>query len=118
MRAVSFDEAIAHTPLGEGRYLTSTPPEWLATSRSPGGLVGAQLFTGLQAMVPDRNFRPRSMTVHLLRAPEDSEYEVHVDVLRAGRTFMSLSGSVIQNGKLIAIGLGGFGTDRPSPEFD
>ena len=118
MRAVSFDEAIAHTPLGEGRYLTSTPPEWLATSRSPGGLVGAQLFTGLQAMVPDRNFRPRSMTVHLLRAPEDSEYEVHVDVLRSGRTFMSLSGSVIQNGKLIAIGLGGFGTDRPSPEFD
>ena len=118
MRAVSFDEAIAHTPLGEGRFRTSTPPEWLATSRSPGGLVGAQLFTGLQAMVPDEHFRPRSLTVHLLRAPQDGEYEVHVEVLRMGRTFVSLSGRVIQGEKLIATGLGGFGTERSGPEFD
>tara|TARA_B100001146_G_scaffold224690_1_gene243605 strand:+ start:3549 stop:4355 length:807 start_codon:yes stop_codon:yes gene_type:complete len=118
MAAASFDEVIAHTPLGDGRFRTSTPPEWLATSRSPGGLVGAQLFTGLQALVPDQDFRPRSFTIHLLRAPEDGHYEVHAEVLRVGRTLVSLSGRVIQGEKLIATGLGSFGTDRPGPEFD
>jgi len=114
----SFDQAIAHVPLGDGRFRTSTPRDWLASSRSPGGLIGAQLFAGLQAMVPDSSFRPRSFTIHLLRAPETREYEVQVEVLRTGRTYMSLSGRIVQGNKLIATALGGFGTDRLSPDFD
>lgn len=114
----SFDQAIAHTPLGDGKFRTLTPPEWQASTRSPGGLVGAQLFAGLQAIVPDSNFRPRSFTIHLLRAPQQQEYEVQAEILRVGRTYANLIGRVTQGEKLIATALAGFGTDRLSPDLD
>ncbi|WP_419851220.1 acyl-CoA thioesterase [Candidatus Poriferisocius sp.] len=118
MTAASFDEAIAHTPLGDGRYRASTPPSWMASGRVPAGLVEAQLMAGLAATVTDPQYRPLSFTAHLLRAPGEGDYEVQTDVLRTGRTLVSTAARVVQDDKLIATALASFATDRPSPEFD
>ena len=118
MTAASFDDAIAHTPLGDGRFRTATPPSWMASGRVPAGLVEAQLMAGLAATVTDPQYRPLSCTAHLLRAPGEGDYEVQTDVLRTGRTLISTSARVVQNDKLIATALASFATDRPSPDLD
>ena len=118
MKSASFDEAIAHTPLGDGLFRTATPPSWMASGRVPAGLVEAQLMAGLAAKVTDPQYRPLSFTAHLLRAPGEGDYEVQTEVLRTGRTLVSTAARVVQEGKLIATALASFATDRPSPEFD
>ena len=115
---VSYDEAITLTPLGSGRFRAATPASWMASGRAPGGLVEAQLFAGLEAIVENQEFRPISFSAYLLRAPADGDYEVQAEVLRMGRTLGHLSAKIVQNDKLIATALGSFGTSRDSPDFD
>lgn len=115
---VSFDDAIALEPLGDGRFLTTTPPSWSASGRAPGGLVEAQLFAAADAVVDRADHRPLSFTAHLLRAPVEGDYEVRAEVLRSGRTMSTLSAEIVQHDKLIATALASFASERSSPDFD
>ena len=92
----SFDDAISLRRLGNDRFMASTPPSWSVSGRAPGGLLEAQLFAGIEATVDGEALRPLSFTAHLLRAPTTQPYEVHVDVLRAGRTVWTLSARIVQ----------------------
>ena len=114
----SFDDAIALRRLGNDRFAASTPPAWSASGRAPGGLLEAQLFAGIEATVDGEALRPLSFTAHLLRAPTTQPYEVHVDVLRAGRTVWTLSARIVQDGRLIATALSSYAAERPGPDFD
>lgn len=116
--SVSFDQAIALTPDGAGQHRGSVVPSWSASGRAPGGLVEAQLLAAMTATVDDTSRGALSFTAHLLRAPTEGDFEVHSEVLRAGRTMSSLSGRMMQDGKLIATALASFAVDRPSPDFD
>lgn len=115
---VSFDDAIALTPIGPSRFGARTPPSWMASGRAPGGLVEAQLLAAIEACVDDPERRPLSFTAHLLRAPADGPYEIQVEVLREGRTTTNLSGVITQAGKVIATSLAIFAVGRPGPDFD
>ena len=114
----SFDDAIALRRLGNDRFMASTPPSWSASGRAPGGLLEAQLFAGIEATVDGEALRPLSFTAHLLRALATQPYEVHVEVLRAGRTVWNLSARIVQDGRLIATALSSYAAQRPGPEFD
>jgi len=114
----SFDDAIALRRLGDGRFEASTPPSWTASGRAPGGLLEAQMFAGIDATADGDALRPLSFTAHLLRAPAAESYEVHVDVLRAGRTVWTLAVRIVQDAKLIATALCSYAAERPGPDFD
>lgn len=119
MALVSFDDAIALRPLGHGRYTASPPRSWaVASGRTAGGLMAAQLLAGAIAVVDDADRPPLSFTAHLLRAPAEGEFEVQAEVLRAGRSIINVAARAVQNDKLIATALGSFATSRPSPELD
>lgn len=119
MALVSFDDAIALHPLGDGRYTACPPRSWaVASGRTAGGLMAAQLLAGATAVVDDPERPPLSFTAHLLRAPAEGEFEVHAEVLRTGRSIINATAQVTQDGKLIATALASFATSRPSPEFD
>lgn len=118
MAAVTFDDAIALTSVGEGRYGVTVPTSWTASGRAAGGLVEAQLFAGLAELMSDSGKQPLSFTAHLLRAPEAGEAEVQAEVLRNGRTLANLEVRMTQNNKLIATALASFATSRPGPDLD
>lgn len=114
----SFDDAIAVEPLGEGRYRAVVPSDWTASGRAAGGLVEAQLFSGVAALMEGSEKSPLSFTAHLLRAPEVGGVEVLVEVLREGRSLATLAVRMVQHDRLIATALSSFATARPSPDFD
>lgn len=114
----TFDDAIALRRLGDGHFEASTPPSWTASGRAPGGLLEAQLLAAIDSIVEDDGLRPLSFTAHLLRAPAEGDYEIHVEVLRAGRTVWSLAARILQGGKLIATALSSYAAERTGPDFD
>jgi acyl-CoA thioesterase len=114
----SFDDAIAVDALGDGRFEVTVPPGWTASGRAAGGLVEAQLFAGLAAVMADSDKSPLSFTAHLLRAPQAGEAEVHAEILREGRTVANLAVRMTQDDKLIATALASFATARSSPDLD
>ena len=76
------------------------------------------MFAGIDATVDGEGVRPLSFTAHLLRAPTTQPYEIHVDVLRAGRTVWTLSARIVQDDRLIATALSSYAAERPGPDFD
>ena len=113
-----FDDAIALESLGEGVYRTEIPMAWTASGRASGGLVEAQLFTGAADSITGSEVQPLSFTAHLLRAAETGAAEVHVELLREGRSLVNLAARMVQNDRLIATALVSFGLERPGPDFD
>ena len=121
-----FDDDIALHPAGDGTLHGEIAPGW-HTPRGPlGGYVMAIVLNGMLAAVGDDARQPRSLTVHFLRPPHDGPVEVAPAVERAGRTMTTATARLTQDGKLIAIAVGAFGTpwegpllvDAPMPRVD
>ena len=99
-------------------------------ARGPnGGYLAAVLLRALQARVNDLNggatFRPpRSLTVHYPAAPAVGPAVVTTDIVRAGRSLVTASARLEQNGKPMAVALAAFSpawpgetwSDRTSPD--
>ncbi len=49
---------------------------------------------------------PRSLTVHFLRPPAEGALELEIEVERAGRSASSLTGRILQEGRLMALAIG------------
>jgi len=112
---LSFDEDIALRPLGDGRYEGEISGEW-RTPRGPlGGYVMALMLRGMEEAVADPGRMPRSCTMHFLRPPKPGPIAVEATVERAGRTLTSVSGRMVQEGKLMGLALGAFSTAWESP---
>ena len=61
---------------------------------------------------------PRSCTMHFLRPPKPGPITVEATVERAGRTLTSVSGRMMQEGKLMGLALGAFSPAWQSPLLD
>jgi acyl-CoA thioesterase len=115
---LSFDEDIALRPAGDGRYEGEIRGGWW-TPRGPlGGYVMALMLCGLEAAVADPARMPRSCTMHFLRPPKPGPIVVEATAERAGRTLTSVSGRMVQEGKLMGLALGAFSTAWESPLLD
>src|SRR5215213_1119907 len=101
---VPFAADTAVTPLGEGRYGAIIRPAW-RVERPNGGYVGAVILRAVTTELADPARRPRSMTVHYLRPPEDGPAEVEVTVERSGRRMTSLTARLTQDDRPLAIAL-------------
>ena len=112
---MSFDENTALTPDGDGAYRGQLHDGWW-TPRGPlGGYVMAIILRGLMLAVGDEERRPRSLTVHFLRAPSPGEVVVRAAVERAGRSLTTASARLEQEGELMAIALAALSKPWPGP---
>jgi acyl-CoA thioesterase len=105
----ALDTAV--TALGDGRYRAAIDPRW-RVERPNGGYVAAILLRAVTAELDDPPRRPRSVTVHYLRPPEDGPVEVDVTVERAGRTMSAVSARLSQDGRPLALALVSAGITR------
>ena len=114
-----FDDDIALTATGEGRWEGEIAPGW-DTPRGPlGGYVMAILMRGFELAVDDPE--PGSPLGHRpLRCARRTTGPVTVGatVERQGRSLTTVSGRLEQDGKLIALALGAYSTPWESPLLD
>jgi len=101
----SLDEAVAVEPLGEGRYRGSIAPEWFGPPGPNGGFVAALMLRAIRTEVGDDERLPRSLTVHYLLPPAEGAAEVEVSVERSGRSATTCSARLLQDGRVLTLGL-------------
>lgn len=113
-----FDDDIALTAAGEGRWEGAIAPGW-DTPRGPlGGYVMAILMRGFELAIADPLRSARSVTVHFARSPHAGPVVVSTAIERQGRSLTTISGRLEQDGKLIALGLGAYSVAWESPLLD
>ncbi len=112
-----FDRDTQVEPLGGGRYRARIDRGWWIVRGPNGGYVAAVLMRALQDGVGDRARRPRSLTVHFPRPPEEGPVAIETRVERRGRSVSFLSGRMSQGGRTVALALAAFGAPRPGPEI-
>lgn len=112
-----FTEHTAVTPRGDGCYEASIDPSWWIIRGPNGGYLAAIVARAVLAEVAGTGQRLRSLTLHYLRAPAEGPCVVEVVVERRGRTLTSLSIRVVQDGRLMLLGLAATAVDRPGPDF-
>jgi len=113
----SFDEDTALTPVSEGKWEGAIADGW-ATPRGPlGGYVMALVLRAFEEAVADSSRSARSVTMHFLRPPSVGPVTVEATVERAGRSLATVSGRLIQEGKLIGIALGAYSAPWESPHL-
>ena len=116
--AGDFDRSAGVERVADGRYRAPVTLDWGARGRTQGGFVAAQLLLAMTDAVGDPERPLRSFTCHLVRAPDLGHFDVEVTIERAGRTVTYVSGRIVQDGRLMALGIAVFGVDRPGPDWD
>ncbi len=112
-----FDDDIALSDAGEGRYRGRISPDWSIVRGANGGHIAAIVLGAMQRTVADPSREPRSLTVHFARVPSNDGFEIETSVEREGRTMSNLSARMTQEGKLIALAISVFASPREGPGF-
>lgn len=121
-----LDDDLALNEAGDRVWDGAIAPGW-DTPRGPlGGYVLAILVRSLELAVDDPRRTARSVTAHFLRPPTDGPVRVSAAIERAGRSLITVSGRLEQEGKLIALALAAFSmpfdgpqlADAPMPEVE
>jgi acyl-CoA thioesterase len=112
-----FDTDTALTPLGPGLYRGRIDRGWWIVNGPNGGYVAAILLRALQLEVNDKERAPRSLTLHYLRPPAEGPVDVAVAIERSGRTLTTATVRLLQDGRLLAIGIGAFAKSRSGFTF-
>ncbi len=93
-----FDEEVAVTRTGEGRYRGHVDPHWNIGDNPNGGYLVSIALAAMADAVdhPD----PVSVTAHYLRPGSPGEVaDIRVDIIRAGRSLSSVRATLAQQGK-------------------
>ena len=112
-----FDTDTAVWPTGENRFETRIDPGWRVVTGPNGGYVAAILLRALTLAQGDPARAPRSLTIHYTSPPEAGPAVLETRIERAGRSLTTLSGRLLQAGKLRALALAAFSTEREGPAF-
>lgn len=112
-----FDADTAVWPASEGGYQTRIDPGWWVVTGPNGGYVAAILLRALSLAQGDPLRTPRSLTIHYTSPPQAGPAVVETQVERSGRSLTSVSGRLVQGGKLRALALAAFSTELAGPEF-
>jgi acyl-CoA thioesterase len=112
-----FDRDTALVATGDGVYEGRVDGGWRIVRGANGGHMAAIVLRAMM-LADDSDRTPRTLTVHFTRAPKDDE-AIRVSVVRerAGRTMSTLTARMEQDGKLVAVGLASFSSERNGPEF-
>ena len=122
---MGFDDDIALSALGDGRYAGEIVEHWW-TPRGPlGGYVMAMMLNGVVLEVGEPERAPRTLTIHFLRPPAAGPVAVITKVERAGRSLSTARSRSRQEGERLALVLvasrawpGRHLDDAPTPEVE
>lgn len=103
---MSFDDAIALSPLGEGRYGCDISRDYWIVAGPNGGYIGALLVAAAEDDIDDPSRQLAGMTVHYLRRPSEGPAELQVTTLHHGRSVAYRRVELIQGHRLVASGTG------------
>jgi acyl-CoA thioesterase len=111
---MSFDADTALAEVGENRWRGTVPATWSIGTGPNGGFMAALAAraAGLAAGAP-----PRSLTLHYLAPPAESEIDVAAEVVRAGRSATFLRIVLTQQERPVVLALavcGAWYDDAPS----
>jgi acyl-CoA thioesterase len=112
-----FDTDTAVTPLSPGHYRGRIDRGWWIINGPNGGYVAAILLRALQMEVNDPERAPRSLTLHYLRPPAEGPVDIAVTIERSGRTLTTATVRLLQDGRLLALGIGAFAKSREGFSF-
>lgn len=96
-------------PEGLG-FVTEIPQDWTQGRTTFGGLLAAIAIRGLQSVSQGRPMR--SFLMDCLAPTLPGELNIHVDVLRVGRSLLHARATLSQQGQTRALLLGTFGESR------
>jgi acyl-CoA thioesterase len=86
--------------------------DWWIVFGPNGGFLAAMLVKAMGAAVDDHSRAPRSLTIHYTAAPREGPVRIRTMIERAGRTLTTVSARMEQDGRLIALAIGAFSSDR------
>jgi acyl-CoA thioesterase len=98
-----------------GEYRAEVVRSWWIVNGPNGGFVAALVLRAIVAEVADPQRRPRSLTLHYLRAPTEGPVRIDVTVERSGRTVTNVSARLSQEGRTMALALAALAVDRAGP---
>ena len=104
---MSLAEDTALEPVAENRWRGQVLERWWVERGPFGGYLSAFLTRAMIAAVDDPGRPPRSLTVHFIDAPVAGPLEVAVISERVGRSSTALSLRLEQEGRPVALALGG-----------
>lgn len=117
--ATVFEHETSVQRLAPGSYGATMHRSWWIINGPNGGFVAAVVLRAIVAEVDDPARRPRSISLHFLRAPAEGPVQVDVTVERQGRTVTNVSARLVQDGTTMVLALAALATDREAPvEFD
>lgn len=96
MAPITFAEATAVRPVGEGRFEADVHPDWTIGGNPNGGYLLAVLARA--AAMTGTHVHPLASSAHFLRAPQPGPAQLTVTVLRAGRTASQVRAGLAQDG--------------------
>lgn len=112
-----FDEGIALEEIDPGHYRGHIDDSWWIDRGPNGGYLAGLILAGAQRVVGTER-PPVSLTVHYTERPVEGEVRITTVVEREGRSITTLSVRLLQDERLLAMGLTTFSTPRQSGSFD
>ncbi|MGH2758576.1 MAG: acyl-CoA thioesterase [Actinomycetota bacterium] len=111
-----FDTDNGLTRVSPGAFEGRVDPAWRIVRGANGGHIAAMVLRGMEMSI-DAERTPRSLTVHFLRVPKEAPIRVETSVERSGRTMSTVTAHLVQQKKLVALGVAAFALPRTGPEF-
>jgi acyl-CoA thioesterase len=110
-----FDTDTSVWPGSDGVFETRIDPGWWVVAGPNGGYVAAILLRALALGQGDPARAPRSLTIHYTAPPEVGPASIETRVERTGRSLTTVSGRLLQDGKLRALALAAFRRNGKAP---
>ena len=102
-----FDDATRLTDLGNGVYATPIQERWDINGNANGGYLLALAANAMRAA--SGRAHPISVTMHYLAPGPAGPAETRTTVLKSGKKFANVAGTIVQGDRVIASALGVFG---------
>jgi acyl-CoA thioesterase len=112
-----FDADTAVRKSGDGLFEARIDPGWWVVRGPNGGYVAAVVLRALAGAVDDPSRAPRSLTLHYTAPPVEGPARVETRIERAGRSLTTVSGRLVQDGRLRTLALAAFSRPREALVF-
>lgn len=107
-----FEAETSVQRVAPGEYRADVVRSWWIVNGPNGGFVAALVLRAIVAEVDDAQRRPRSLTLHYLRAPAEGPVRIDVVVERSGRTVTNVSARMSQAGRTMVLAVAALAVDR------
>lgn len=114
MTSNRFERDTAVEPAGAGAYTARLDSGWWIIAGPNGGYLAAVFLRALEAAQGDPERAARSLTIHYNAVPQKGPVRIETQIERSGGALTSVSGRMLQDGRLIALALAAFSKPRRS----